>query len=249
MGEITEKTASRLREQGVKPAPKWQFMARDLFLWLAFAVAVLLGALAFSAMLFLIVDHDWTVHKMLGVGPASHMLMNLPYLWIVATVVLGLLAMYNFQKTKLAYRKGVVIIVASSVVASLGIGATMYAFGFGGAVDEIVAKRVSVYGKVVQRQEKVWSNPEEGLLTGEIIEIRKGAIFILSDFDDSKWIVTYERAEVEDGLIHEGIEVRMRGMMLSEDKFEASYIWPLHKAPTGPRGMFERKPPQARMMR
>ena len=52
MTKLSEKVLKEIKEKKIEPAPRWQFLLKDYFVWLSFAASVIIGAIAFCVILY-----------------------------------------------------------------------------------------------------------------------------------------------------------------------------------------------------
>ncbi len=207
-------------------------MLKNYFVWLAFVVSVIVGALAFCVVLSVFFESDWDIYRYLGLSPVKYVLLSFPYVWIVLLFLFLGLAFYNYKHTKKGYRCRTCVFFGLSVVASLVLGSFFHFYlGLGEKMDRYFSQKVPVYERAgchCCRKKALWSQPEKGLLGGRIIEIRQGEGFDLEDFKGLVWQVekdeqTFVRKPV---LIIENEEVKLLGEEKAEKHFWAREIRP-----------------------
>jgi ABC-type dipeptide/oligopeptide/nickel transport system permease component len=118
--DVAEKTLKKIEEEHIKPEPRWHFILKDCSLWVAFIGSIFIGAIAISASIFMLTDQDWNVYRVLDRSLFKHILISLPYLWIIILLILMLLAYYNFKSTKGGYRYEMHTVVLCSILKTLG---------------------------------------------------------------------------------------------------------------------------------
>ncbi|MFC1617855.1 hypothetical protein ACFL2B_01090 [Patescibacteria group bacterium] len=228
MKKVSDDVLNKIKEEKLCPKAKWKFCVRDAAVWTAFAVSVIIGSFAFSAMLYRLTNEDWEIYSQLGRGPIDHFFMSLPYIWIVLVVFFIMLALYYFKHTKHGYSHKPLIIIGSSVIVALVGGALLFMFGCGQQVDKQLSDRKPFIGPRMQ----MWQNPEQGLLAGEILEIIEDPKqFRLLDFSDKEWQVNYEVEAAPPIKIQKGLRVKIIGQQESDDLFQAQIIKPWRHAP------------------
>lgn len=230
MEDFGKKLVEKIKCEKICPAPKWRFLLRNYFVWLAFAASVVVGGLAFCVTLSIVADNDWDIYKYLNISPIQHILLSLPYLWIVLLVLFLGLAFYNYKHTKCGYRHGVLAVLGLSIVGSLLLGSFFHYAGMGRKIDQIFAKNVPLYQNMhccCNRQD-IWSQPEKGLLGGRIIHVSLENDFDLEDFQGAVWQIENDRQIFMRGptLVREGGEVKLIGERKAEKIFWAREIRP-----------------------
>lgn len=227
MKRTSQEILDKLKKGHVHPKPKWHFVSKSILLWLFFMLVVIVGSLAFSAMLFRIYNEDWGIYQHLGRNPVQHFFMTIPYLWIILVVVLALLAVYSFKHTKGGYRHKPLIVVSVSILGGVVIGTILFAGGCGNYIDRQFSEHPSFIRFAHEKQQQIWSQPEKGLLAGTVLEIFPGDVFKLEDFEGKQWQVIYigdSERYVE--FLVEGADLRLVGEQVGEADFEAVKIHP-----------------------
>jgi hypothetical protein len=124
----------------------------------------------------------------------------LPYLWILAFLVMVGVAVVNLRHTKRGYRKPVWFILASSVVLSFAGGSALQFFGLGNVIDHELGERIEAYRSMGKYEAQLWQAPEEGRLLGVQIysttEPEKTMIF--RDVAGKQWVVNVAELHPEE---------------------------------------------------
>jgi len=230
MQKLCDKVLCKIKGEKIEPRPRWQFLLKDYFIWLAFAISVLVGGLAFCVALSITVDNDWDIYKYLNVNPTQHILLSIPYLWIILLLLFLGLAFYNYKHTKGGYRHGTFVILGFSVVGSVIVGSIFHSMEMGREIDRIFVKNVPLYQKIhcCCHRKDIWSQPEKGLLGGRILSVRMEDGFDLEDFQGLVWQVEKDSQAFVGSpvLVQEGREVKLIGEKRAEKLFWAWEIRP-----------------------
>jgi len=59
MNNLSKNVLEQIREEHLKPKPRWEFIMKNYFFWLFFALFAIAGSIAVSVTIFMITDHDW----------------------------------------------------------------------------------------------------------------------------------------------------------------------------------------------
>ncbi len=189
MQEISKKIIDKIKNEDLKPTPKWHFLLRDYIIWSFFIISILLGSISFSVIIFFLSQGDWDVYKFLNKGLLEYVILSFPYFWMIFIFFFLGVAYYNCKHTKAGYKYNHYLIIIFSIIISFLLGFTMFIFGFGEKVDSILIGRFPRYEQnLMNRQKAIWNHPEEGLLIGNIIGFQ-GRNFNLKDFDKRVWQV------------------------------------------------------------
>ena len=194
MNKLSEAILKKIRKEKITPRPRWCFVALHVLLIAAFVVAIALGAIAFGFILRGMGDVDWEMVGRAGKGPIRGFFLILPYIWLAVLAVVLLLAERLFSKTKTGYRFKPILIVLLSVGISLILGAVLYFAGAAHSIENELANRVKPYANWMEKNEKFFVAPDEGVLVGIVIDIKKDEQLMIVDFNGVKWTVDTSKA-------------------------------------------------------
>ena len=206
MDNLGDKVLRKIKEEHIAPKPRWQFLLKDYFIWFLFLIALFLGSLAFCVALYVLSSNDWDLYHYLHTTLVGHILISIPYLWLLFLALFISIAYYNFKYTKSGYRRETYFIVGLSVVGSLFLGAFLYTLGAGEKIEDFVAASVPVYEKIAccSNRKDIWDQPASGLLGGTITVVQDASNFELKDFSGTDWRVQ----ENDDTLEYDPLEIK-----------------------------------------
>jgi len=224
MGELEKKILEKIKEEKIVPKPRWQFLLKNYSIWTAFVASVIIGGMAFCVSLSIIANNDWDLYRYLKISPVTHILLSLPYLWLVLLFLFLGLAIYNYKHTKCGYRHGVFIVFGLSIAGSLLLGYIFHSYGMGRKIDRIFSRNIPIYQETFCccNRKDIWSQPDKGLLGGRIMNVRLDDGFELEDFQGMVWQVE------KDGqvLIREPFLVRVgEGVKLIGEERAQQHFW------------------------
>lgn len=229
MSSISEKVLNEIREKKIEPKPRWQFLLKDYLVWSAFTASVIVGAVSFSVIMFVFLSNDWNLYQYLRINPLEHFVFSLPYLWVIFLLLFLALAYYNYKHTQSGYRYETYAIFGISILASIMLGLLFhFAFGIGERIDTALASNLPLYSRIHAycNRQNIWSQPEKGLLAGEIKRIAEDDEFELEDFKGFVWQVEKDEKALMPGgyLIIAGKRVKLIGEKKAEKLFRAREI-------------------------
>ncbi|MFA6098355.1 MAG: hypothetical protein WCV50_01050 [Patescibacteria group bacterium] len=237
MSELSKKILETINQEGLKPKPRWQFLMRQYVIWLAAVFSAIIGSVAFSVIIFALVNDDWEILNELGRTPLQHTLNTLPYIWIIIMGLFILLAYYNGRHTKSSYRYRAYWFVGGSMIVSIVFGGVFYVIGLGPGVHYFIRDNLPFYQVLMHERGEVWVHPENGLLGGQITSMLSGVgMFELQDFYGEKWVVRpglHYMPPPPPLIIEVGEQVRIVGDMEQGSKniFDAEKIYPFYIGP------------------
>lgn len=230
MKKFCDKVLEKIKEEKITPKPRWQFLLKDYFVWLAFAVSVIVGGLAFCVALSITINNDWDIYHYLSLSPAKHILLSIPYIWIILIFLFLGLSFYNYKHTKGGYRHGAFVVLGLSVVGSVILGLVFNSLGMGRKIDRMFAENIPLYQNIhcCCNRKDIWSQPEKGLLAGEVRKIANDDEFELKDFTGLVWQVEKDEKIIMpvNFVIVIGRKVKLIGEKRAEKLFWAREIRP-----------------------
>ncbi len=234
MTELSEKVLQDIKDNNIAPKPRWRFLLHDGLIAAATVVSVLVGSVAFSVMLYHIVNNDWEIMKLLPQTPLQYFFSTLPYVWLVVLVLFVGLAYYNARHTKGVYRYRAYWVLLASILVSILLGGVIYSAGLAPPIHSFFVDRLPVYNRIMHDRAHFWSQPEEGFLAGGITRIRPAEqYFELRDFGGTLWIVKIDELSMPPR-ITEGQVVRIIGELKSDSEqeyFQAEQVLLYHHGP------------------
>ena len=226
MMEKSRKIIEKIKTENIQPIPKWYFKVQNWLIWLAFALSILLGAAAFSVILFAIQQTDFDLISQFSDGGLSLFLALLPFFWIVTLLIFLLVAIFSIQKSKRGYKSTWSRLTTYSAAASILMGTLFFISGGAQWLENSFAKSVSLYQSIDEKKKIVWMQPDEGYLGGTIENVN-GDSFLLKDFDGNTWAVSYQEAFIARViLLEQGEQIKLIGQKTGKSQFRADEIRP-----------------------
>ncbi len=227
MNNKAEKILKNIKEKKIKPKAKWLFLVRNYLVWLMFGLAIFIGAIATSVIIFSLTSNDWDLYKVLEKNFVSFAIISIPYIWVIVLILFSLLSYFNYKHTKTGYRVEPIKTISLSVVLSIVLGSVLFMGGFGEFIDYKLSKDIPYYEKMMAQRQLIWNNPEKGLLAGKIIEMNNKNDFYINSLSGEKWhiigndILWKGRANGK-----EGEKIKIIGRIMGDKVFVAEEIRP-----------------------
>jgi len=220
------KLIDKIKEEQVKPIPRWRFTIKDALIWLIFIFCVLFGALAFSVILFAIQQVDFSLPGHLSHSWFELLLGLVPLFWIFSLIIFLILAIFSIKNSKRGYKFTSPALVGFAAALSILIGTLFFISGGAQWLENAFATKVNIYEGIEERKTQVWSMPEDGFLSGTIISVNDST-FELNDLKGKSWQVIYKGADIVPSVsIIDGEKIKLTGEMASENTFKADKIRP-----------------------
>lgn len=127
-----ESVLSEIRDRGIAPIPRWQFLASRTFAWVLAGLSVAVGGVAFSIAEFVFFDNDGPAR--LHGSSLEDIAQSIPFVWLAFVGFFALVAYYGFRQTRHGYRYATAWVVGIVVASSVAFGLILNAADLGQAV-------------------------------------------------------------------------------------------------------------------
>lgn len=230
MDDLSQSIINKIKKKKIKPYPRWKFILKNYSWWFAGILSVLVGSLASSVVFYMLINNDWDIYKHLGTSLFSFILISAPYFWLIFLIIFIFLADYYLKNTKHGYRFSLIKIASLSMLVSLVLGAIFYNVGVAEFIDNRFSETVPIYNNLGLNKEKIWLQPEKGLLGGVILEIKSNNNFTIKDLNNKTWQIKADNLLLRPLVdFFPGGQVRLIGKMRGSNTFIASEIRPWMK--------------------
>ena len=225
---ISKKILNTIKEKKILPKPRWEFVLKNYFVWSIGILALIVGSLAFSVIIYMSKYNDWDVYQSIESNLVKFILMTLPYFWLICLILFIIVAFYNFKHTKKGYRFNLTTIIIAIISISLLSGVLLYNFGLGHAIDKLSTERLPFYEKLMNNRRAIWQNPNKGFLICEVIEVVDDKNIITEDPTGNIWnIIIKDTLPNFSNIIQKGDKVKIIGEKQNDNLFYAKMIMPV----------------------
>ena len=227
---FAKRVLERISDEQLTPRPRWEFVFKNYVFWSLGAIAVALGALASSAMLFEMANVDWRLAFVTHSSLFAFFLDVAPFLWVGALALFIALGYANVRRTNHGYRYSLTLIAIGAILTSLTLGAALYASGFGSLVEETAGAYAPFHRPILAEERSWWLAPGKGLLGGHLVSAAPDATsFVLRDFSGALWQVDGSDLRTPDlAAVARGGLVRIVGVptAATSTAFHACFVLP-----------------------
>jgi cytochrome c-type biogenesis protein CcmE len=224
--ENSEKLISKMKNQNLKPIPKWRFTIKGMGIGFTILVSVILGGLAFSIILFSIQQLGFDLVTHMSHSKIEFLLGLLPFLWIVLLIVFLILGVISIKNSRKGYKFSPSRLIIINAAFSVLFGTLFFIGGGAQWLENIFAVKIELYESVNEKKINMWSMPEEGYLSGTIQSVNEKSL-ILVDFNKKKWTVDYQQSFIPPSvLLEDGEVIKLKGKMKAPDYFRADEVRP-----------------------
>lgn len=222
-----QKLIELIKTEGIRPKSKWVFTLQHLLIWASFACSILLGALAFSIILFAIQQTEFDLLSHLQHSRLEFFLALLPVVWIVSLAVFLTAAILSLRQAPKAYKTKLSQLASYSIALSMVLGVLVFISGGARLLEQAFASQMDAYVSLQEKKAKVWSMPQQGYLAGRIVATETNAIRLL-DLNAHPWHIRYDSSTFIAPVVSltPGDTIKMIGRMSGTSDFQATEIRP-----------------------
>jgi hypothetical protein len=221
-----QKLEERLRNEGMKPIPKWIFSLRQTFVWALFLGSVVTGAIGFSIILYAVQQADFSLLSHITHSPMEKILALIPLVWLAGVIVFLTVAITAYRHTWKAYKFSPLYIFFISVLLSMATGTLFFISGGARQLDMVFDATLSVYEGIEEKKSQMWYNPDKGLLYGDIMSADSKNL-VLKDKNGVEWQISIQDAFAAPILTLEpGEKIKIIGKRTGDHTFDASELRP-----------------------
>lgn len=225
--QFNHQLIDKIKEEHLRPKPRWQFLLKNYVVWTAGVFSLVLGAVAFSLIIYLWQANVSGMPPRLFSDFGEFITVAIPVFWLICLALFIWLIYYNLKKTDHGYRYSAPLIVFCSILVSLSLGIVFYGAGLGQTFDDVMWKRLPKYYRVINPHMEFWYKPEKGRLTGLVTAKRDDGLIVVS-IDRKEWLVDISQASLPRQLIIEvGLPIRCTGSLTGLSTFMAKEIMPV----------------------
>jgi hypothetical protein len=227
MQDLSQETVKKIKKEHLQPRAKWKFLAENLLIRVSLVFLIILGAVSFSLAYYFLTQLDWDVLGFMNQAQFRMSFGLMPHFWLLLPVFLLVFTFFLFRHTKRGYRFRGLLVVLLIIFLFLLFGSLAHYFRANEDINNIFSKRIPGYQLISNNKERQWSQPEAGLLGGEITQIQDNG-FGLRDFQGESWQIDYD----QNTLVKPSVElqpeekIKVIGEKNEDKRFQAREIRP-----------------------
>lgn len=232
----SDKIIDKIREENIKPAPKWKFDSRNWILYCLFIFFLIIGAISFSIILFSIQQADFLLMEHLGHSAIEFLLVIFPFIWLITLIILLFFSFYVIYNSKKGYKFSFSKLIFFNVGFSIFFGTLFFIAGVSVWFENTFSSGSGLFASIEIKKQKLWLKPDEGSLAGELKSVNDTTL-IIEDFKENIWVVSYDSSFIAPAVTLEKEEkIKIIGKRTNRNTFTAERIMPW-----GGRGMREKR--------
>lgn len=224
--ENAQKIIEKIKSDQLKPIPAWKFRFKKILILFFYLLFVLIGAVSFSIILYSIQQADFDLLNHMEHSTIEFLLVLAPVVWLSSLIIFLLASIYSAQYTKKGYKitKSRWLILSTGL--SMALGTLFFITGGANWFENSFANNLEIYQSIQEKKISIWNQPNEGRISGSIIDYKSDTIF-LKDFQGHRWNVITENAFMSPRvLLEKGEEIKVNGSLLSDTTFHGTDIRP-----------------------
>ena len=225
MKDLSQETIKKIKEKNIHPTTKWKFLVENFFIWISLAFLIIFGAVSLALAYYFLIQLDWDVLRFMH--RTSLFFWLVPHIWLLLLVLFFILAFILFRRTKKGYRLEGIIVSSLIFLLFLLVGSAAHYFQADENINNIFSKRVPGYQLLTNNKERQWSQPEAGLLGGEITKVKEKNLN-LKDFQGKDWQINYDQnTSIRPSVnLQPNEKIKVIGEKKNDKEFQADEIRP-----------------------
>ena len=221
----SQKLLEKIQAEKIPQKSHLQFVFKNIFFWTLFVFSIIIGGLSFSVILFAFSQEDFNFISQMTGSRIEFFLGLLPFFWIISCGTFLFISIFGIRHTKTGYRYPPLLVFGSNIVLSIILGTAFFFTGGAEKMERIFAENISLYKSFEERKISRWSRPEDGFLSGIILEDKNNEIILIEDFSGERWEVDFEDAVIKGRvLLEENEKIKMIGEISGDNIFIATRI-------------------------
>ena len=228
--DYSKKILSLIHEENIEPDPSWRYLLRKYARWSLVGLFVMLASAVLAAGVAFFLDVDWRAVSLSREHSLFDVFQGISLFWLTLLALLLPLTMYGMRKTERGYRWGSGAIFGTGVLLVAAFGIIFVFFRIGETIERETGNRFPSYESREDRDERLWSRPNQGLLGGSVVSVSDVAVLI-TDFSGSAWQVSISPETVVDSSVtfRPKEELKIVGVKSSDSDFSAKEVSAWHK--------------------
>jgi len=213
---------AKIKNDNIKPVPKWQCQLLNWSFWLAAAVAIVLSSIFFSIILINLFEIPLEAFQYMQIGHYLRVVFGIfPFAWLLLVLVSLVLGLVAFHKTKHGYRYNFILLISGLLTIVMVMGFILHGSRISQPLRVFTENRMPrTFGGGPFNRAQNKSFIDEGWLGGEIIDQQNNKILIKNLLNE-EWEVFYDNKTKIKKLV--SLEIGDSILVLGEREGELSF--------------------------
>ena len=226
-----QKIVDKIKNDNIQPRPQWTFTYSEWLKWASYALFVVMGSISFSIILFAISINGFDMLQHFEHSKLESITVLLPILWLATLIIFLGGSIISVMHTGRAYKYSFGKWMRLSTGISMAIGTMFFITGGARWLEHQFETNIESYESLLEKKSAIWSQPELGTLSGEIVDINEDTIR-MKDWNSNLWTIHTTDAFVAPVLdMQAGTQIKLNGKLLNKTTFKAEKIRPWGGAP------------------
>ena len=221
-----EKIIQKIKDENIQPKPQWQFLLTEWGKKSLFLLFIVSGSISFSVILFAISQSEFKLLSHLSHSKIEFMLVMLPVIWLCFLIVFLGASILSVLNTGRSYKWSFSRWTGYSTALCLALGTLFFIAGRAQWFEKSFETHIESYESIADKKLKIWSQPDLGTLSGEIVSLDDSSLQI-KDWNGKIWQVDFTDAFIAPVVsLEEGAIIKMSGRKVGDNKFISDKIRP-----------------------
>ena len=154
MGELDKRVVDSIGQGRLVPRPRAFFLLKHIFYWTLAALSFPMCGGSIAVLIYTL-----TGYPIVGLGSASEpfddSFVHAATIWFAAAVLFATISFVCIRRTRHGYRFSASSIIASVIIASVGLGSVFHAVEVGWRIHEVTEAKVSAYQRFTEAPDGV----------------------------------------------------------------------------------------------
>jgi hypothetical protein len=221
-----EKIIQKIKDENIRPKPRWQFFLSELIKKSLFLLFIISGSISFSVILFAISQSEFSLLHHLRHSEAEFILVMMPVIWLCFLIVFLGASVFSVLTTGRSYKLTYSRWIGYSTALCISLGVLFFITGGAQWFEKKFETHVESYESIADKKLKIWSQPNLGTLSGEIVSLEDNSL-VIKDWNGKIWQVditdTFIAPMVD---LEPGTKIKISGRKVSDDEFSSDKIRP-----------------------
>ncbi len=225
VSSIATEILMRIESQSIKPTSRFRFICTEWGVWILWLTTIIFGAAALAVSIYVTMSANYAFYEATHENFLTFFIAVMPYVWVCLFFGMVYTAVFEMRNTKRGYRYSSSFIVISSLTLTVLGAVLLHCFGLGYTLDKKLGEQISMYMSMEKMEQKMWQNPEDGRLIGELIKIDNSG----PNFFDSAGLIWQlslsELTPLEISILQTGVPVKLFGTSTAEGIFHVCGVF------------------------
>lgn len=221
-----QKILDKISIEDIRPEKRWTFTSKEWLKWIIYTLFLILGSISFSIILFSISINGFDLIQHSKHSKLEAILVALPIFWLSLLLFFMIVSIVSIMQTGRAYKYSFDKWIGLTTGISMTIGTLFFISGGAQWLEHKFESNISSYESLMEKKTAIWSRPELGTLSGEVIDVA-GDTVKMRDWNNTVWSIDISKAFIAPVLqLEEGTQIKLNGTKTGKNIFAAERVKP-----------------------